>query len=69
MAERLTNIETYAKADELMRICRTAVRKAQAKNRRLGIANVYTLNGQRYFERPDGELTRTRPNAFQDNGG
>ena len=38
MADVLNNIETFRKADELMRICRSAVRKAQAESRRLGVA-------------------------------
>ena len=52
MAEVLKNIDTFRKADELMRICRSAVRKAQAESRRLGVANVYSFNGERYFELP-----------------
>ena len=43
MAETLKNIDTYRKADELMRICRSAVRKAQAESRCLGVANVYSI--------------------------
>lgn len=50
--------ETFRKADELMRICRSAVRKAQEESRRLGVANVYSINGERYFELPNGELSR-----------
>ena len=61
MAETLKNIDTYRKADELMRICRSAVRKAQAESRCLGVANVYSIHGERYFELPNGDFSRTMP--------
>ena len=61
MAEALQNLAAYQKADEIMRICRSAVRKALAENRRLGIPNVYSLNGQIYYELPNGDYTRERP--------
>ena len=57
----LDNIETVLWADEIMRICRTAVRKAQLESRRLGIANVYSLNGKRYYELPNGDYSRIAP--------
>lgn len=61
MADLLHNVNTYQKADELMRICRSAVRKARAESRRLGVANVYFLDGQRYYELPNGDYSRSRP--------
>jgi len=61
MAENLLDIETYQRADEIMRICQTAVRKAQAESRRLGVANVYTIHGRRYYELPNGDYTRVKP--------
>ena len=61
MADVVNNIDTFLKADELMRICRSAVRKAQAESRRLGVANVYLLNGERYFELPNGDYSRKAP--------
>lgn len=68
MAESLQNITTFTKADELMRICRAAVRKAQAKNRRLGVANVYSFNGERYFELPNGDFSRKPPKPNGEGG-
>ena len=61
MAEPLQTLEMYQKADEIMRICRSAVRTAQAESRRLGVANVYLINGQVYYELPNGDYTRERP--------
>lgn len=61
MAKGLKNIETWLRADEIMRVCRTAVRKTQDQNRRLGIANVYSFHGKRYYELPNGDYSRTEP--------
>ncbi len=69
MDELLNNIETFRKADEFMRIFRSAVRKAQAESRRLGVANVYSFNGERYFELPNGDYSRTAPKPSGANGG
>lgn len=69
MAEVLKNIDTFRKADEVMRICRSAVRKAQAESRRLGVANVYSFTGERYYELPNGDYSRTSPRPNGKNGG
>ena len=50
-----------AKLDDILRIGRRAVRKAQDDSRRLGIPNVYSINGFLYYELPSGELSRTDP--------
>ena len=68
MAEALKNLETFRKADELMSICRSAIRKAQAESRRLGVANVYSRNGERYYELPNGDYSRTAPKPSRKNG-
>lgn len=65
MADMLQNVGTYQKADELMRVCRSAVRKAQAESRELGVANVYSFDGQLYYELPDGEYSRNRPPSVE----
>lgn len=59
---RLTQ-ETYARIDELVRIGRQAVAKAQRESRRLGVPNVYAFNGRLYYETPDGELSLSDPYA------
>lgn len=58
MVSPVQNIETYHKTDELIRVFRSAVRKAQAKNRRLGIPNYFSHNGQQYAEMPNGDIVR-----------
>jgi hypothetical protein len=37
------------------------VRKAQEESRRLGVPNVYSINGTIYYERPDGTLSTEDP--------
>lgn len=51
----------YVKIDNLIRIARTAVAKAQEESRRLGVPNVYSINGRIYYEMPSGELSLTDP--------
>ncbi len=65
MSEVLENVETFQKVDELMRVFRSAVRKAQAESRRLGVANVYFIDGQPLYELPNGEYTRTPPSSTE----
>ena len=55
------SIETYRKAEEILRIGRRAVRRAQEESRRLGVPNVYSINGVLLYETPDGELVREDP--------
>ena len=54
-------LDTYVKADELMRIGKRAVRRAQEENRQKGVPNVYAINGVIYYELANGELSRTDP--------
>jgi hypothetical protein len=53
--------ETYAAIDEIVRIGNRAVAKAQENNRRLGVPNVYSINGRLYYETSTGELSVTDP--------
>ena len=63
MSEAPEDTEPFRRADELIRIFRSAVRKTQAENRRLGVANVYSLNGQLYYELPNGDYSRQPPST------
>lgn len=55
------DLATYVRVDELLRVARTAVAKAQEENRRLGVPNVYSINGRIYYELPSGELSLNDP--------
>ncbi len=57
----LLPVSTYSKIDELLRIGSVAVSKAQDESRRLGVPNVYSINGRLYFELPSGELSTDDP--------
>lgn len=46
---------------DLQRIGNRAVRKAQEENRRLGIPNAYSINGQIFYQLPNGEITMEDP--------
>ena len=53
--------EFHQETRELLRICNAGVHAAQAENRRLGVPNVYSINGIIYYELPNGELSRQDP--------
>lgn len=54
-------LEDYLRLDELIRIGRRGVQQAQEESRRLGVPNVYSINGILYYELPNGELSREDP--------
>ena len=47
--------------EKMMKIINTAVHMAQEENRRLGIPNVYVLNGKLVWQLPDGTVTSVKP--------
>ncbi len=59
--ETILPLATYVKVDELLRIGSKAAAEAQEESRRLGVPNVYSINGYLYYETPDGKLTLTDP--------
>ena len=46
---------------KLFQIVSKAVHMAQEENRRLGIPNVYVLNGKLVWQLPDGTVTSVKP--------
>ncbi|MEX2091360.1 MAG: hypothetical protein WD971_01720 [Pirellulales bacterium] len=60
-AKTTISSEALSKGEEIERIGQRAVHEAQEENRRLGIPNVYSINGVLYWELPNGELSRTDP--------
>lgn len=53
--------EAFRIAAEWTRIGREAVQAAIEENRRLGVPNVYSINGRIYYELPNGELSLEDP--------
>ena len=53
--------ETYELIDQIVRIGNAAVAKAQEESRRMGVPNVYSINGRIYFETRTGALSATDP--------
>ena len=59
--DAILSAAAYARIDELLRIASSAVAKAQEESRRMGVPNVYSINGRIYYELPSGELSTTDP--------
>ncbi len=53
------------RAEEFERIGQIAVQKAQEESRRLGVPNVYYIDGVIYWELPNGELSTTDPGVWK----
>jgi hypothetical protein len=53
--------EAFRVAAEWTRIGREAAQEAIEENRRLGVPNVYSINGRIYYELPNGELSLEDP--------
>jgi len=53
----------YKRVSELTRIFKKAVYEARMANRKAGLPNVYSLNGNLYYELPDGTITTENPFA------
>ncbi|MBL1244890.1 MAG: hypothetical protein COA39_010980 [Sulfurimonas sp.] len=51
-------------AKEILKIASKAVKKAQKRSLENGIANVYSKNGNIYFQLPDGTITQEQPKEY-----
>lgn len=43
--------------EKLLKIGNRAIKKAQENNRKKGIPNVYSINGEIVFQLPNGDIT------------
>lgn len=57
----MPNKDWEERVAEMMRIANIAVAKAQEESRRLGVPNVYGIDGKIYYECPDGTLSLKDP--------
>ena len=51
--------ETIERGLDFLRIAKIGAKAAQEESRRLGVPNVYSIDGQLYYELPNGELSLT----------
>jgi hypothetical protein len=61
MVRATFDVEISNRIEELRRIGRTAIERAQEESRHLGVPNVYSVNGVLHWELPSGELSLTDP--------
>ena len=52
--------------DRLLQLAKQAVREAQKESRRMGVPNVYSINGKILYEHPNGELRLAPPDELVD---
>jgi len=50
---------------DILKVASKAVKEAQRKSLENGVANVYSKNGQIYFQLPDGTITQETPKAYK----
>lgn len=61
LRECLLDIASFTRLDRILRIGRQATLKAQEESRKMGVPNVYSIDGKLYYELPSGELTTEDP--------
>ena len=49
----------------ILKIAANATKQAQEDNLKNGIANVYSKNGQIFFQLPDGTITQQEPEQYK----
>jgi hypothetical protein len=54
-------------AKSILKVASKAVKEAQRKSLENGVANVYSKNGQIYFQLPDGTITQEIPKEYKNN--
>lgn len=52
-------------AKEILKIASKAVKKAQKQSLENGVANIYSKNGNIYFQLPDGSITQEKPAEYK----
>jgi hypothetical protein len=56
MSETTTSKDVSSFSDKLIQLAKEAAREAQEESRRMGVPNVYSINGKLYYEMPNGEI-------------
>jgi len=63
---KIADESLYIEARDILKIANQAVKKAKAENKKLGIPEVFSKNGVLYYVLKNGEVTKKRPQIFQD---
>jgi len=50
----------------VLKIAAKATKEAQKKSLKKGVANVYSKNGQIFFQLPDGTITQKEPKKYRE---
>lgn len=61
MVDITSDAEITRKIERFNQIGSRAVRQAQEESRRMGVPNVYAIDGTLYWELSNGELSQTDP--------
>lgn len=59
--KKLDNDKIYLEASKILRIANEAIFKAKEENKKYGILEYFTKNGQLYYVLPNGEITTEKP--------
>lgn len=52
-------------AKDILKVASKAVKEAQKKSLENGVSNVYSKNGQIYFQLPNGTITQELPKEYR----
>lgn len=63
--KKLNDSNLYLEMADIVRIGNSAVNKAKAENKRLGIPETFWKNGKIYFVLANGEITTIRPDIMK----
>ena len=61
--KHLDSLAAYQMASYYINLFSKAVQEAQEINRQNGLPNDFVINGQRFYELPNGEITTINPLA------
>ena len=59
--QKLESLSAYQTASYYINLFSRAVKEAKEINRKNGLPNDFVINGKRFYELPDGEITTENP--------
>ena len=59
--QKLDSLSTYQTTSYFTNLFSKAVKEAKEINRQNGLPNDFVVNGKRFYELPNGEITRENP--------